>query len=196
MRVSEGAIIAVCAASGVEVGTEMVWGYCEESNLPRLVYINKMDRENADFFKVVEEIKTKLGQKCHPIQITIGAHTGFKGVVDLLTMKAYTGSPTKEAEIPAEIKAQADSYREKLVEAIAEMDDKLIEKYLGGEQISPEELTRTLRLGVISGRIVPIVAGSALQNAAINRVLEAVCDYLPLPQEKKVTTTSGATDTS
>jgi elongation factor G len=95
MRISEGAIIVVCAASGVEVGTEMTWGYCEEAKLPRLVYVNKMDRENADFFKVVEEIKAKLSSKCVPIQIAIGAHTSFQGVVDLLTMKAYTGSPTK-----------------------------------------------------------------------------------------------------
>ena len=191
MRVSNGAIIAVCAASGVEVGTEMVWGYCEEARLPRLVYVNKMDRENADFFKVVEEIKAKLGQKCHPIQIAIGAHTSFQGVVDLLTMKAYTGSPTKEVEVPAAIKGQADSYREKLVEAIAEIDDKLIEKYLSGEQISQEELTKTLRQAVISGRIIPILAGSALQNIAVNRVLDTICDYLPLPKEQKVSTASG-----
>ena len=196
MRVSEGAIVVVCAASGVEVGTEMVWGYCEEAKLPRLVYVNKMDRENADFFKVVEEIKSKLGARCHPLQIAIGAHTSFQGVVDLLTMKAYTGSPTKEAEMPAAVKAQADKYREKLVEAIAEVDDKLIEKYLGGEQISLEELTKALRQGVISGKIVPILAGSALQNIAVNRVLDAICDYLPLPKEQKVATVSGAIDPS
>ncbi len=196
MRVSDGAIVVVCAASGVEVGTEMVWGYCEEAKLPRLVYINKMDRENADFFKAVQEIKNKLGQKCHPIQIAIGAHTGFQGVVDLITMKAYTGSPTKEVEIPANVKAQADSYREKLIEAIAENDDKLIEKYLGGEQISQEELSRTLRQAVISGKIVPILAGSALQNIAVNRVLEAICDYLPLPKEQKVSTDKGDIESS
>jgi elongation factor G len=196
MRISEGAIVVVCAASGVEVGTEMTWGYCEEAKLPRLVYVNKMDRENADFFKVVEEIKAKLSSKCVPIQIAIGAHTSFQGVVDLLTMKAYTGSPTKEVEVPAAVKAQADSYREKLVEAIAEVDDKLIEKYLGGEQISLEELIKTLRQAVISGRIVPIIAGSALQNVAVNRVMEAICDYLPLPKEQKVSTVSGAIEPS
>ncbi|MGD0779796.1 MAG: elongation factor G [Dehalococcoidales bacterium] len=196
MRVSEGAIVVVCAASGVEVGTEMVWSYCEEAKLPRLVYVNKMDRENADFFKVVEEIKSKLGARCHPLQIAIGAHTSFQGVVDLLTMKAYTGSPTKEAEVPAAIKAQVDKYHEKLVEAIAEVDDKLIEKYLGGEQISLEELTKALRQGVISGKIVPILAGSALQNIAVNRVLDAIYDYLPLPKEQKVATVSGAIDPS
>ena len=192
MRISEGAIIVVCAASGVEVGTEMTWGYCEEAKMPRLVVVNKMDRENADFVKVVEEIKTKLGSKCIPIQIAIGAHTGFQGVVDLLTMKAYTGSPTKEAAVPAAVKAQADSFREKLVEAIAEVDDALIEKYLGGEEISLDVLATTLRKAVVSGRIVPIIASSALQNVAVNRVLDAICDYLPLPKEQKISTVSGA----
>jgi elongation factor G len=196
MRVSEGAIITVCAASGVEVGTEMVWDYCEETKLPRIVYVNKMDRENADFFKVVGEIKSKLGARCHPIQIAIGAQKTFQGVVDLLTMKAYTGSPTKEVEVPAAVKAQADSYREKLVEAIAEVDDKLIEKYLGGEQLSLEELIKALRQGVISGKIVPILAGSALQNVAINRVLDAVFDYLPLSKEGKVSTANGVIEPS
>jgi elongation factor G len=196
MRVSEGAIIVVCAASGVEVGTEMVWGYCNEAKLPRLIFINKMDRENADFVKVVEEIKAKLGSRCLPLQVAIGAHTGFQGVVDLLTMKAYTGSPTKEVEVPAAVKAQADSFREKLVEAIAEVDDALIEKYLGGEEISLEELTKTLRQAVASGRIVPILTGSALQNVAVNRLMDAISDYLPLPKEQKVSTSSGGIEPS
>lgn len=190
MRISESAIVVVCATSGVEVGTEMVWGYCEESKMPRLVVVNKMDRENADFSKVVDEIRAKLGSKCIPMQIAIGAHTNFQGVVDLLTMKAYTGSPTKEVEVPAAVKAQADSYREKLVEAIAEVDDALIEKYLGGEEIKLDVLATTLRKAVVSGRIVPILASSALQNVAVNRVLDAVCDYLPLPKEKKVSAAS------
>jgi len=196
MRVSEGAVIVVCAASGVEVGTEMVWGYCNEAKLPRLIFINKMDRENADFVKVIEEIKAKLGSRCLPLQVAIGAHTGFQGVVDLLTMKAYTGSPTKEVEVPAAVKAQADSFREKLVEAIAEVDDALIEKYLGGEEISLEELTRTLRQAVVSGRIVPILTGSALQNVAINRLMDAISDYIPLPKEQKVSTSGGAIEPS
>jgi elongation factor G len=191
IRISEGAIIVVCAASGVEVGTEMVWDYCEDAKMPRLIFVNKMDRENADFFKVVEEIKAKLGTKCVPLQIAIGAHTGFQGVVDLLTMKAYTGSPSQEAEVPSAVKAQADSFREKLVEAIAENDDALIEKYLGGEEISLEALTTTLRKAVVSGRIVPVLAGSGLQNVAVNRLLEAICNYLPLPKEQKVSTVDG-----
>jgi elongation factor G len=198
MRVSEGAVIVVCAASGVEVGTELVWGYCEAAKLPRLIFINKMDRENADFTKVVGEIQAKFGGRCLPLQLSIGTHTGFEGVIDLLAMKAYTGtgSQAKEGEIPAALKAQADTYREKLVEAIAEIDDALIEKYLGGEEISPEELSTTLRRAVIEGRIVPVLAGSALQNVGVNRLMDAICDYLPLPKEGKVTINGNATEPS
>ncbi len=193
MRVSESAVIVICATSGVEVGTEMVWGYCEEAELPRLIFVNKMGRENADFFKIVEEIRNKFGSRCLPLQLAIGAHTGFEGVVDLLSMKAYTGTESKEADIPEALKAQADSYREKLVEAIAEIDDALIEKYLGGEEISQEELAKTLRQAVISGRIVPILTGSALQNVAVNRLMDAICDYLPVPGEQKVAVSDGST---
>lgn len=193
MRVSEGAVIVVCGASGVEVGTEMVWGYCEEAKLPRLVFVNKMDRENADFFKIVEEIRAKLGSRCIPLQIAIGAHTAFEGVVDLLSMKAYIGTQSKETDVPGALKAQADSYREKLIEAIAEIDDALIEKYLGGEEISTEELARTLRQAVVSGRIVPILAGSGLQNIGVNRLMDAICDYLPLPKEQKVAVSGDST---
>jgi elongation factor G len=192
MRVVESAIIVICAASGVEVGTELVWGYCEEAKLPRLVLVNKMDRENADFFKIVEEVRTKLSPKCIPLQLAIGAHTGFKGIVDLLSMKAYTGTQSQEADIPEALKAQADTYREKLIEAIAEVDDALIEKYLGGEEITPEELTKTLRQAVGSGHIVPILTGAALQNIAVNRLMDAICDYLPVPREQKVAVSGGS----
>ncbi|MFC1942086.1 elongation factor G [Chloroflexota bacterium] len=187
IRVSEGAIIVICAASGIEVGTEQVWGYCEEAELPRLIFINKMDRENADFFRTVEEVQAKLGTKCLPIQMPIGAHTSFEGIVDLLTMKGYTGSPPEETAIPSELQSQADSFREKLVEAVAEADDVLLEKYLGGEEISHEELTTTLRQAVETGKIVPVLAGSSLQNVGINRLMDAICGLLPSPKEQIVT---------
>jgi len=192
MRVSEGAIIVICAASGVEVGTEQVWKHCEE--LPRIIFVNKMDRENADFFRTVEAVRTKLGNRCLPVQLAIGAHTTFQGVVDLLTLKSYTGSPPKEAEIPSSLKDQVNSFREKLVEAIAETDDRLIEKYLGGEELTLEELKTGLRQGVGSGRIVPIMTGSALQNFGINWLLDAIYDYLPSPLEREVVVLSDATE--
>jgi elongation factor G len=196
MRVSEGAIIAICAASGVEVGTELVWGYCEEAKLPRIIFINKMDRENADFFRTVEDVRARFSAKCLPLQLPIGAHTSFQGMVDLLTMKGYTGSPPKEAEVPSSLQSQADSYREKLIEAIAEIDDALIEKYLGGEEISLEELRKTLRQAVTSGSVIPILTGSALQNVGTNSLMDAICDYLPSPKEQKVATDGGSFEPS
>jgi len=190
LRVSEGAIIVICAASGVEVGTEQVWGYCKEANLPRLIFVNKMDRENADFFRMVSEIQAKFGPRCLPIQLPIGAQNNFQGIVDLLSLKSYTGSPPKEAEIPSSLQAQADSFREKLVEAVAETDDALIEKYLGGEELTLDELKTGLRKATVSGSVIPILAGSALQNIGINWLLDAVCDYLPSPKEREIIITS------
>jgi len=186
IRVSEGAVIVVCAASGVEVGTEQVWEYSEEVNLARLIFINKMDRENADFYRTVEQIQSKFGNKCLPVQLPIGAQHDFQGTVDLLTMKGYLGSPAKESEIPATLEAKVSSFREKLVEAIAETDDSLIEKYLSGEELSLEELTTGLHRGMVSGRIVPILVGSALQNIGVSSLLDAIRNYLPTPQEREV----------
>ena len=186
IRVSEGAIVVVCAASGVEVGTEQVWAYSEEANLPRLVLVNKMDRENANFYRAVDELQSKFGSKCLPVQLPIGAHHDFQGIVDLMAMKAYIGSKAEEAEIPSSIQTQVDSFREKLIEAIAEVDDKLIEKYLGGEEFSPEELSNGLRQAIVSGRIVPILVGSALQNVGINWLMDAIYNYLPSPKEREV----------
>lgn len=192
MRVSEGAIIVVCAASGIEVGTEQVWTYCEEADLPRLIFINKMDRENADFYRTVDELKAKLGSRCVPLQLPIGAHDSFQGVVDLLTMKGYIGSEAKEAEVPSSMQNQADSFREKLVEAVAEIDDSLLEKYLDGEELSLGELSDGLRQGTLSGKIVPVLVGSALQNMGITWLLDAVHNYLPSPKEREVITAGGS----
>jgi len=186
IRVSEGAVIVVCAASGVEVGTEQVWTYSQEANLSRLILVNKMDRENADFYKTLEQIQSKFGARCVPLQLPIGAHKDFQGVVDLLTMKSYTGSPAKEAEIPSSLQDRANSFREKLVEAAAETDDRLIEKYLEGEDLSLEELKAALREGVVSGRIVLVLVGSALQNVGTSLLLDAIHSYLPSPKERKV----------
>ncbi len=187
IRVSEGAVVVVCCASGVEVGTEMVWSYCEEINLPRIIFLNKMDRENVDFNKVVNQIQTKFGRKCLPVQLPIGSHTTFQGVIDLLKMKSYTGTDAKEGEVPANLKAQADELRGKLAEAIAETDDKLLEKYLGGEELTGEELQKGLRQGVISGKIIPIMAGTGLQNVAVFPLMDAIVNLLPAPKECKVT---------
>ena len=186
IRVSEGAVIVVCAASGVEVGSGQVWAYSEEANLPRLIFINKMDRENADFYQTLEQIQSKFGSKCVPLQLPIGAQSDFQGVVDLLAMKSYTGSPPKEGDIPSSLQTQVDSYREKLVEAVAEIDDSLLEKYLGGEELSLEELSGGLRQATISGKVVPVLVGSATKNIGTPLLLDAVHSYLPSPKERDV----------
>ena len=193
MRVSEGAIIVVCAASGVEVGTEQVWKYCEGADLPRLIFINKMDRENADFYRTVDELKAKFGSKCVPLQLPIGVHDGFQGVVDLLTGKSFIGSEAKEAEIPSSLQEQIDSFREKLVEAVAEIDDKLIEKYLDGEELSQDEIGDALRQATLSGQIVPVLVGSATQNMGITCLLDVIYSYLPSPKEREVVIAGGST---
>jgi len=193
IKVAEGAVIMVCAASGVEVGTEQAWGYCEQDALPHLIFINKMDRENADFNKTVGQLQAKFGPRCLPVQLPIGAQDKFEGVVDLLTMKAYTGTEGKEAELPAALKSQADSYREKLIEAAAEADDKLIEKYLEGGELSQEELSKGLRQAVISGKVVPIFTGSALKNIGFKLFLDAISGFLPSAKERKVVTITDST---
>ncbi|MGB2854310.1 MAG: GTP-binding protein, partial [Dehalococcoidia bacterium] len=129
VRVADGAVIVVCAASGVEVGTELGWGYADEQEIPRLIFVNKMDRENADFFRVMEEIRANFGNKCVPIELPIGAQDDFQGVVDLIRMKSYSGPQWQEGEIPDSLKERAGEFREKLVEAVAETDDDLIAKY-------------------------------------------------------------------
>ncbi len=186
IRVSEGAVIVVCAASGVEVGSEQVWAYSEEAGLPRLIFINKMDRENADFYRTLDELQSRFGRKCLPLQLPIGAQSEFQGVVDLLTMKSYLGFPVKEAEIPSSLQAKAESFREKMVDAAAEVDDKLLEKYLGGEELSLEELNNGLRQAVATGKVVPVLVGSALQNIGVSLLLNAVKSYLPSPKERGV----------
>jgi elongation factor G len=194
MHVCEGAVIAVCAASGVEVGTEQVWAYCEQASLPRLIFINKMDRENADFHRTLEQLQSYFGLKCIPIQLPIGAQAGFKGIVDLLQMKSYTGSSLTETEIPSALQDEVNSLREKLVEAAAEVDDTLIEKYLGGEELTLEELGRGLREATVSGKMVPVLVGSALQNIGVSLLLDAVGAYLPSPGERDVVIAGDSAD--
>lgn len=183
MRVADGAVVVVCAASGVEVGTESVWKYAEERALPRLVFINKMDRENADFYKVVGQLQSNFGRRCVPIQLPIGSHTSFQGVVDLVSMKAYSGAKEQEGEIPSSVESEVRSFREKLAEAAAELDDELTVKYLEGEEITSEEIRRVLGEGIKAGKIVPVLTGSALQNMSISYLLDAICHYLPSPKE-------------
>jgi elongation factor G len=181
IRVADAAIFVVCAASGVEVGTELTWSYAEDKKLPRMIYINKINRENADFFRVTEIIRGKFGNQCLPLTIPIGAQDKFEGIIDLIAMKAYRKD--KEGDVPELLKGKAAEWREKLVESVAETDDVLIAKYLEGTVLTEEEIRKGLRAAVIKRKVVPILVGSATENAAINTVLDAVCKYLPSPKD-------------
>jgi elongation factor G len=191
VRAADAALIVVCAASGVQVGTEYAWTYTDERNLPRLLYINRMDRENADFFQTLGQLQRMFGQKCVAFHLPIGAQAGFQGVVDLLSMKAYVGEKGEVRDVPEELVEQAASLREKLVEAAAETDDALVTKYLEGEELSEEELRRGLRAGVAGGGIVPVLTGSAIKNVAVPLLLDAVSRYLPSPKDLPVEVQKG-----
>ena len=184
LRVTEGAIVVICAASGVEVGTEQMWADAEKATLPRLIFINKMDRDNADFFSTVEGIKAKLSPRCLPLQLPIGSQSEFQGIVDLVTMKAYIGNTSEEAEIPSALQEQAEASRDRLVEAAVEIDDGLIGKYLEGEAISNEEILAAIKKSTVAGKLVPVFVGSALQGIGIQQLLNGICYYLPSPEDR------------
>ena len=184
VRAVDSAIVVFEAVAGVEVGTETVWQQADNHGLPRLVLINKMDRENANFERTLEQMVSRFGKRLVPIQLPIGAESTFDGVVDLLTMKAYRGADLIESEIPAELRTRAEQARESLVEAAAETDDELIAKYLEGEALSDDEIRTGLRAGVLSGQVVPVLCCAALTNKAVAPVLDAIANYLPSPADR------------
>ena len=183
-RAVDGAIVLFEALAGVEVGTEAVWKQADAVGLPRLAVINKMDRENANFERTVGQMVARFGNGLVPIQIPIGAASSFDGIIDLLAMKAYRGTDATESEIPPELMAQAERAREKLVEAAAETDDELINKYLEGESLTDDEIRAGLRAGVLAGKIVPVLCCGALANRAVAPVLDAIAAYLPSPADR------------
>ncbi|WP_428829255.1 elongation factor G [Prolixibacter bellariivorans] len=188
LRVLDGAIATFCAVGGVEAQSETVWRQAVKYGVPRMGFVNKMDRSGADFFKVVGEVKEKLGANPVPLQIPIGAEETFKGVVDLISMKAIVwhdetmGAAYDIEEIPADMLEQANEYREKLVEAVAEQDEELMEKFFeDSDSITVEELNSVIRKATIAGDIVPMLCGSAFKNKGIQTLLNAVCAFLPSP---------------
>jgi elongation factor G len=187
LRVLDGAVVVFDGVAGVEPQSETVWRQADRYRVPRICFINKLDRTGADFWRCVDMIRERLGARPVPIQIPIGLEDKFTGMVDLITMKAITykaedlGAEMEIAEIPAELKAEARARHEKMVEAVAEMDDELTHKYLEGHDLSVEDIRRGLRLGTLEYRIVPVLAGSALKNKGVQPVLDAVVDYLPSP---------------
>lgn len=187
LRVADACVVCVSAVAGVEVGTEKVWSYADQHNLSRLVFVNKMDRENADFDRTLAQLQQFFGLKVVPVQVPIGAEAGFRGLVDLVEMKAFLfgddGRKLSEADIPAESAAKAAGYREKLMEAIAESDDDLLLKYLDGEPLEREEMKTGLRKGVLAGKVIPVLCGSATQNYGLQPLLEMVVSCLPSPAD-------------
>ncbi|HEY8181659.1 MAG TPA: elongation factor G [Thermoanaerobaculia bacterium] len=187
LRVLDGAVGVFCAVGGVEPQSETVWRQADKYGVPRIAFVNKMDRVGANFMAVVNQIKQKLGKNAVPLQLPIGAEDQFKGVIDLVQMKALVfkdenlGAKYEVTDIPADQKADAEHYREKLVESIAEQHDELLEKYLAGETLSIPELKAALREATIAQKITPVMCGSAFKNKGVQPLLDAVVDYLPSP---------------
>jgi elongation factor G len=187
MRVLDGACMVYCAVGGVQPQSETVWRQANKYRVPRLAFVNKMDRTGANFFKVYDQMKARLKANPIPIQIPIGAEENFQGVVDLVKMKsiiwddASQGTKFTYGDIPAELKETAEEWREKMLEAAAESSEEMMDKYLGGEALSEEDIKKALRNRTIAGEIVPMLCGSAFKNKGVQAMLDAVVDFLPSP---------------
>lgn len=188
MRVLDGVITVLCSVGGVQPQTETVWRQADRYQVPRIVFVNKMDRTGANFYRVYEQVRDRLRANAAPIQLPIGSEDTFQGIVDLVRMRALIysndiGTDIEETEIPAEVAELAQEYRTKLIESVAEASDTLMEKYLEGEDFTEEEIRTALRQGTIAGTIVPMLCGSAFKNKGVQLLLNAVIDYLPAPTE-------------
>ncbi len=186
LRVLDGGVVVFDGVAGVEPQSETVWRQADRYKVPRLCFINKMDRTGADFYKGVDSIYERLTKDAVPVQLPIGAEANFKGVIDLIKQKAIyfdgkMGEKVEEKEITDDMKDKAKEYREKMIERIVEQDDKLMEKYLEGSDIAEEDLKKTLRKATLSYKLIPIFCGTALQNKGVQPILDAVIDYLPSP---------------
>jgi elongation factor G len=182
LRVADAALVVVTAEKGVEVGTELVWQYADERNMPRMVLVNKLDRENTSFETALESLRQQFGTKVVPLQIPIGEQASFKGVVDLVSQKGYTfegGTKVQEITIPTDLKEKIASYREQLIESAVESDDALMEKFLEGEELSDEEILALVKQGTRTGQLIPVLCSSASKNIGIQTLLDAVINYLP-----------------
>ncbi len=187
MRVLDGAVMVYCAVGGVQPQSETVWRQANKYHVPRIAFVNKMDRTGANFFRAVDQIKTKLHAEPVPLQIPVGAEDNFTGVIDLIKMKAIKWNEENQGltfdyvDIPDNLKDQAEEFRQKLVEAAAEADEALMEKFFNGEELSEDEIKKALRKRVLNNEIVPVTCGSAFKNKGVQAMLDAVVDYLPSP---------------
>src|SRR5215472_13767923 len=188
LRVLDGAVAIFDAVAGVEPQSETVWRQADRYSVPRVAFINKMDRMGAAFYASFDSIRTRLGARAVPVQVPIGAEDGFEGVIDLLHQRAivYTddlGKNIETADIPADLSERVEQFRQELIEAAADFDDELMSRYLEGDELSVAELVRALRRGTVSGQLVPVLCGAALRNKGVQPLLDAVVDYLPSPAD-------------
>jgi elongation factor G len=188
MRVLDGVVAVFCSVGGVQPQSETVWRQADRYKVPRIVFVNKMDRTGADFYRVYGQIRDRMRSNAVPIQIPIGQESDLRGIVDLVKMRAYIynddiGNDITEVDIPEEVQGRAGEFRLKLIESVAETDDALTEKYLEGEILTEVEIRQALRKGTIDGTIVPMLCGSAFKNKGVQLLLDAVLDYLPSPSE-------------
>lgn len=189
LRAVDSALVVVCATAGVEVGTEKAWQYAEDLELPRMIVVNKMDRENANFDEIVETMKTRFSNRVIPLQIPIGSEANFKGIVDIVTMKAYiaNGNVYEETEIPEDLRDMATLSRDAIIEAAAEATDEMLMKFFDGEELTDEEMMFGLIDGVKNARIFPVFCCSTTKNIGVGRLLDSIMNYTPSAAEKKVT---------
>ena len=186
LRVLDGAVLVLAAKGGVQPQSETVWRQADKYKVPRMAYVNKMDITGADFYACVEQMKERLNANAVPVQLPIGSEDNFKGIVDLIKMKAFIhkddlGKEIEECEIPEDMKADAEKYRAAMVEAAAEQDDELMMKYLEGEELTEEEINKGLRKGTIDNTIVPVTCGSSYKNKGVQELLNAIVYYMPSP---------------
>ncbi len=192
LRVADAALVVVTAEKGVEVGTELTWQYADERNLPRVILVNKLDRENTSFERALDSLRQQFGNKVVPLQIPIGEQADFKGVVDLVTQKAYTfdGNKVQEIPIPADLQESVNTSREQMIESAVESDDEIMEKFLEGETLSDDEVLSVVKTGTRSNQLIPVLCGSASKNIGVQTLLDALVSYLPsaaesLPEDAK-----------
>jgi len=188
LRVLDGSVTVLCAKGGVEPQSETVWRQADRYGVPRMVYVNKMDAVGADFYNVIKMMKDRLHCNAVPIQLPIGTDETFKGLVDLVEMKAYIynddlGKDISVTDIPEEMKDLVDEHRHELLEHVAEMDDALLEKYLGGEDLTEEEIKSAIRKSTLANKMVPVTCGSSYKNKGVQKLLDAIVDYMPAPTD-------------
>ncbi len=186
LRVLDGSVTVLCAKGGVQPQSETVWRQANKYSVPRMIYVNKMDIMGADFYNCVKMLRTRLGANAVPIQLPIGKEDTFKGIIDLVEMKAYVyydelGKDIREEEIPADMKAEAEKYRSELLDHIVEFDDELMMKYLEGEELSIDEIKKCIRQSTIENKMVPVTCGTSYKNKGVQKLLDAIVDYMPSP---------------